>query len=209
MKTIESLRKLLSALPNVPTTIPGRHGRLFNDYVAPTYDLMREIHIDYISIFKDAISEVERPFLEIDPEERNGNLKQQLHEMADAIWKRRKIYEKTRNLLRAQCEAYISSIEIQEFKRYFVTVCEYFIYDDDKGSIKTNTYMDFTIESLIRKGGLSTYDTPTTKFLKNIKSADSLDEAVGNINIILERMNRKYVSIMIAYQQVLDQRQLF
>jgi len=112
-------------------------------------------------------------------------------------------------MLRVDSQALALSVDIPEMRRYLISICDYFVLDDERGAMYIGGARDAFIESLIRKGGLSAYNTPTTKFVNDIKRKRRLDSAVTALNEMIDILNRKYVSVEIAFQQVKDQRHVF
>src|SRR5258708_484433 len=142
---IQQLTKLLAMLSAIPKQIPGRNKRLFNDYIEPSYKLMREIHLDYLSIFQEGrehIRNTDRYFNEKDEQA----LSKHLSKIANIIWKRRKLYEGTRDLLQGESQAYVTLLDMPEMKRFFISVCDYFILDDDMGDLNIGSERDFFIK---------------------------------------------------------------
>ena len=112
-------------------------------------------------------------------------------------------------MLRQDAQAYIANIDIVEMRRFFIAVCDYFVLDDDHGFIWVDGERDQFIESLAEKGGLTKYDTPTTRFLRQIKEAQSRNGGAEIINMILGHLNAKYFNIVNSFTAIETSRHLF
>ena len=207
IETIDKLIGLLGKLKSLPAVNPGTSNRLFTGYVTPTYKLMRLIHVDYIGALHLARASLfDQDMTIVDPDER---AKRQLQVASETVWKRRKKYENKRDLLRQDSQAYISNLHVVEMRRFFVAVCDYLVLDDDRGFIWVDNERDQFIEGLAERGGLAKYDTPTTKFLREIKDADSIEEGARIVNDVLNHLNTKYFNIVSAYTALEMKRHIF
>ena len=204
MENSSAVKVLVELMSRLPT---ATQGRIYDTYVKPVNDLMRAIHIDYVTAFHAARHKLrEEDYTIRDPQQR---IRHQLQEVYDTIWQRRKIYEDKRDILRQEAQAYIANLRVIEAKRFFVAVCDYLVMDDNAGFIWTGSERDSFIEELADRGGLTMYSTPTTAFLRRIKEAQSLDAACEIINISLEALNAKYFNIVNAYVAFEEKRHLF
>ncbi len=90
--------------------------------------------------------------------------------------------EGKRDLLRVESQAFATSVEIPEIRRYLISICDYFVFEADYAPLTFSPDRDSFIIGLIEKGGLSKYDTPTTAFLREIRDKETLLDGIDALN---------------------------
>jgi hypothetical protein len=202
VSVVKALTDLLGRLVDAPVK---RRRMRFEEFFRPLHDQFQEVHVDYSAMLRS----LERglPFRDEDgyltAPDSSGTISEL--EAAAIVDQKKKAFraarearEGVRDWLRNNAQAILGHVSEEPERRYLYALLVYFL-SDDHTDFPDDSSLELRISSILRSGGLSAMNTPTSTLARQIRGYLDGNQVRDATLAAIHRLNQRCSDVVKAY----------
>jgi hypothetical protein len=205
---VQAIDVITKLLPQLKSFTGARRREYFTALICPLFDAFEKVHDFYLALIVDTREGIlkigwgDGAFLHMH-QEAQLSLEQlaSLERLRDAFAQKRQKDEILRDSLRQDAEQMLARVKWAEERRFLASVGDYFLGEGLPPAL-TERAVQRQVETLMRRGGDSYWDSPSSELEVELRETTDLRKAIKKLDAMRNKLNQRYMNVRHGFKAV-------
>jgi hypothetical protein len=203
---IQGIDVIFKLIPQLKSFTGARRREYFDELLKPLFESFQGVHEFYNELFLatryKVVDLASDSFSNAD-----GSLTMEqmtiLRQLKEDFLKSRARDEFLRDSLRREAQDMFTNVEKPQERRFLASVAYYFL--GSEGIAPRDESVDLDVEEIIRRGGITCWNTPSTRIYQAIRDERDLSRLIQLLDESRDSLNQKYMNVRRRFRQVQEE----